>query len=399
MHTAAPEEVGLSSERLARISTRMQHYIDEEKFAGIVTLVSRYGQVAHFEACGMQNIGANIPMALDTVFRIYSMTKPIISVAIMMLFEQGRFLLTDPVSEYIPAFKKLQVCTHSGYTGLELHEPNCNMTLQHLLAHTAGLSYGIFEDSPVEALYRDHRVLARDITLEDMIDRLADIPLMHHPGEAWRYSVATDVLGYLVQTVADMPLEDFLRENILHPLGMYETGFHVTDKLAGRFAAMYGPEDSGGLEEIDSAMTSDYLTSPRRPSGGAGLVSTTSDYLRFTELLLNNGELEGIRLLSRKSIELMTSNHLPDAIMPIEIGGNYLNGYGFGLGFRVMLNPAQAVMIGSEGEFGWSGAANTHFWVDPKESMIGILMTQFMPSGHYPLTNDFRVAAYQSIVD
>ena len=399
MQTAAPEEVGMSSKRLERINTRMQHYIDEDKLAGIVTLVARHGKVVHFEACGMQNIETNIPMSLDTVFRIYSMTKPIISVAVMMLYEQGHFLLTDPVSDYIPAFKKLKVCTKPGYNGLELHTPNCDMTIQHLLDHTAGLSYGFFEDSLIEAMYRDNKVLSRDITLEDMINRLADIPLIYHPGEAWRYSVATDVLGYLVQVVTGMPLELYLKENILHPLGMYETGFHVTDALASRFAAMYGLDESGGLKEIDSATNSDYLSPPQRPSGGGGLISTTSDYLRFTEMLLNNGELDGTRLLSRKSIELMTMNHLPESIMPIEIGGRYLNGYGFGLGFRVMLNPAQAALIGSAGEYGWAGAANTHFWVDPKEAMIGIVMTQFMPSGHYPLANDFRVAAYQSIVD
>lgn len=399
MKTLAPEELGLSTTRLNRINRVMQRYVDEQKLAGIVTLVARHGAIAHFEAFGLRDLEANQPMQLDSIFRIYSMTKPIVSVAVMMLYEAGGFHLNDPVSKFIPAFKDLKVLVKPDYEGLKLAEPEPEMTIRNLLTHTAGLTYGFFEDSPVEAMYREAELLNRDITLEDMIQKLAAIPLIYQPGRAWRYSVATDVLGYLVEVFSGQSLDRFLAENIFHPLGMTDTAFYVPEEKLPRFATNYGPAESGGLEVIDPPATSPYAKPPCRFSGGGGLVSTATDYLRFCQMLLNQGELNGTRLLGRKTIALMTANHLPDDLMPIQIGPNFLHGYGFGLGFRVLLDVAQAGILGSVGEYGWGGAANTYFWIDPQEDLIGILMTQFMPSGHHPVSPDFRVLAYQALVD
>lgn len=400
IETIIPEEVGLSASRLSRINTVMQCYVDQNKLAGVVTLVARRGQVAHFEAFGLMDMAAHKPMQLDTLFRLYSMTKPIVSVACMMLYEQGHFHLSDPVSKFIPAFKDLKVLVTPGFTRLELIEPEREVTIRDLLTHTAGLSYGFFEDSPIDAMYREADMLSRDRSLADMIDCLVEIPLVHHPGRVWRYSVATDVLGYLVEVISGQSLDTYLTEHIFQPLNMTETGFYVPAEKAERFPSTYGPAEIGaGLEVVDAAAKSPYLTPPRRLSGGGGLVSTTTDYLRFAQMLLNEGELAGERLLSRKTIELMTANHLTTEQMPIRIGPSVRYGYGFGLGFRVLVDVAQSEILGSAGEFGWGGAANTYFWVDPQEALIGILMTQFMPAGLHPVSPDFRLLTYQSIID
>ena len=399
MQTTTPESVGLSAERLSRIDPIMEKYISDNELAGMITLIARQGQVAHLKTYGMRHKEADQPMTLDTIFRIYSMTKPVASVALMMLYEQGLFHLDDPASKFIPDFKRLKVCDGPAYTGLKLSEPDCEMTIRHLLTHTAGLSYGWFDDTPVDALYRELQPMDRQTSLEEMVKQLAEIPLAFHPGSAWRYSVATDVVGYLVQAISGLPLETYLGEKIFQPLGMAETGFHVPADKVDRFAAVYGPCETNDLKVDDDPTTSQFLTPPNLPSGGGGLVSTIADYLQFAQMLRNQGELAGTRLLSRKSIELMTLNHLPAALLPIEIGGNLIAGYGFGLGFRVMVDVAASQALGSVGEYGWSGAANTYFWIDPAEDMIGILMTQFMPSGTYPISRDFRVLAYQSIMD
>ena len=398
MKTITPEQVGVSSTRLSRIGPVMQLYVDEDKLAGILTLIARRGRIVHLEKVGMMDIEANKPMQFDTIFRIYSMTKPITSVAVMMLYEEGRFQLGDPISRFIPDFKHVKVFTGETTSGLELVDAEREITIWDLLTHTSGLSYGMAEDSPVDALYRkqiwERLEQKPETTLDDMVKTLAKLPLVHQPGAGWTYSMATDVLGYLVQVVSGMPFDEFLKGRILEPLGMVDTDFYVPAEKIDRFAANYGPAEEGGLKVIDRPSSSHYAKPTTHPSGGGGLVSTAADYVRFAQMLLNRGEYDGIRLLGSKTIEFMTMDHLADGLHPFED-----QSYGFGLGFDVRTSVARSQIMGSVGSFGWGGAANTNFWIDPKEELIGLLMLQFMPSGHYPVVPDFRVLTYQAIID
>lgn len=373
----------------------MQRYIDQRKLAGIATLVARRGRVVHFERFGLQDIEANEPIQLDTIFRIYSMTKPITSVALMMLYEQGLFHLTDPVSKFIPGFKKVKVLVN----GLELADPARDITIHDLLTHTAGLSYGDDEETQVDQLYRQADLFRADITLEEMIRRLTDLPLAHQPGQVWHYSVATDVLGYLVELISGMSLDDFFEQNIFQPLGMADTSFSVPPERIDRFATLYGPTEDGALEVLDRPATSEWLAPVSLYSGGHGLVSTAADYLRFAQMVLNKGELHGVRLLGPRTIGLMTTNHLPPALLPIAMGDAQMPGIGFGLGFSVMMDVARSGMMGSVGLHGWGGYASTHFWVDPQERLVGVLMLQLLPSRTYPTTEDFRTLVYQALID
>ena len=398
MNTVKPEQVGCSSERLKRIGTVMQRYVNEDKIAGILAMVARRGQVVYSECFGMMDIEANKPMQFDTLFRIYSMTKPITSVAVMMLYEQGHFQLADPVSRFIPSFEDVKVLVNATESGLELANLEREITIRHLLTHTSGLSYGSDENDPLDKMYQKRiwRVLEQkpDTTLERMVQELAWLPLAHQPGSAWRYSMATDVLGYLVQAVSGMGFDDFLKQRIFEPLGMVDTDFYVPEEKIERFAANYGPGEEGGLKVIDAPATSRFARPTRHPSGGGGLVSTASDYVRFAHMLLNKGELDGVRLLGRKTIELMTMNHLPDEFHPFEDPSR-----GFGLGVSVLTDVARSQTLGSVGTYGWGGAANTVFWVDPQEELIGLLLLQFMPSDTYPVESDFKVLVYQALVD
>jgi CubicO group peptidase (beta-lactamase class C family) len=394
MKKSTPEELGFSANRLKRIDTAMQRYVDQKTLAGLVTLVARRGGVVHFEKFGYQDIETREPMELDTIFRIYSMTKPITSVALMMLFEHCLIRLTDPVTKFIPEFKKVKVLVSEG----KLADLEREITIQDLLRHTAGLSYGDDEDSPVDELYRQADIFNTDITLEEMIRRIADLPLANQPGQVWRYSVATDVVGYLVEVISDMSLAEFFDEKIFRPLGMEDTSFSVPPDKIDRFATLYGKTEKSALDLIDTATGGNYFN-VRLHSGGHGLVSTMADYLRFAQLVLDKGELDGVRLLGPKTMELMTTNHLPPALIPIAMGEEQMPGFGFGLGFSVMMDVAQSGMMGSVGLHGWGGWANTHFWVDPQEQLIGILMLQYVPSGTYPVTNDFRTLVYQALID
>ena len=394
MQIGKPEDMGFCSQRLARITTKMRRYVDEQKLAGISTLMARRGKVVHFEQVGMANIEAGTPMAADTLFRIYSMTKPITSVAVLMLLEESRFRLNDPVADYLPEFKDSRVLDNTN-----LVKPQRPMTIRDLLTHTAGLSYGFDENYHLDQLYGQQVWGAVEsnpnLTLAEWIGTIARLPLAYHPGTRYRYSVATDVLGYLVQVVAGVPFADFLQERIFAPLGMNDTCFTLPAEKLSRFATNYGPKEGGGLQVIDAPQNSRYVRPTQRPSGGGGLLSTSGDYLRFTQLLLNGGELDGVRLLGRKSVELMTTNHLPDGIY---VDNDPTTGLGFGLGVSVLLDLGKGQTLGSVGTYGWGGAANTNFWIDPREEMIGILMLQFMPSGTYPVTPDFRILAYQALV-
>lgn len=390
-----PDSLGFAPARLSRIHPTMQRYVDAGKLAGVQTLILRRGQIVHHDCVGMRNIEAAQPLSPDTIYRIYSMTKPITTVAALMLFEEGRFHLYDPVANYLPAFKDVQVCERSGVLGPDLVKPSTPMTIHHLMTHTGGLSYGWFEDTPVDALYRQAGIMEPATNRDEWLARVASLPLVSHPGAAWRYSVSTDVLGALVEVLSGQSLGDFFQERIFGPLGMVDTAFHVPAHKADRFAAVYGP----GLQVVDAPQRSQFLQTDRIHSGGGGLVSTTADYLRFAQMLMNHGELGGERLLGRKTVELMTLNHLPASIMPIAIGISPVRGCGFGLGVRVLEDVAASQRLGSVGEFGWGGAANTDFWVDPKEEIIGLFMTQFMPSDTYNARRDFRNLVYQALVD
>jgi len=397
MDIATPETLGFSSQRLARINTVMQHYVDENKLAGIVTLVARRNEVVHLAKCGMADIDAGLPMEFDTLFRIFSMTKPITSTAVLMLYEEGRLRLTDPVSQYIPAFKDVKVLDYTEGSGVRQVDPVRPVTIRDLLTHTAGLSYGFDEGVYVDESVRKHVWTAMeanpDLTLEAFVAQVAKVPLAHQPGTRFRYSLATDVLGFLAQIISGMPFDDFLKRRIFEPLGMPDTDFWAPPEKIGRLAVCYGPAEGGGLQATNPRTMMDYTRHPKIPSGGGGLVSTIVDYLRFCRMLLNKGELDGVRLLGRKTVELMTTNHLPDGVHPDDPA------YGFGLGVNVLMDLGKSQTLGSIGSFGWGGAANTNFWIDPVEELIGILMLQFMPSETYPVAPDFRILAYQALVD
>jgi CubicO group peptidase (beta-lactamase class C family) len=398
---STPESVGFSSSRLQRINARMQSYIDQEKLAGMVTLVARRGQIIHFECHGQRDREAARPMEQDTIFRIYSMTKPITTVAAMMLFEEGRFRLNDPVSHYIPAFANTPVYVRSGPDGFELAQQERPMTIHDLMVHTSGLTYGFLQELPVDEMYQKAKLLdTRDYgrSLAEQVKALAEVPLAAQPGSTWRYSVSTDVLGYLIECLTDQPLGDFFAEHIFAPLGMVDTAFHVHAEKVDRLATVYGPAEEGGLKVVDQADESPFTRPPGFGSGGGGLVSTTMDYYRFCQMMLNGGELDGNRLLGRKTVELMTMNHLPPALLPARLG-QPMPGSGFGLGFSVLMDVAAKQLLGSVGSYSWGGAANTTFWIDPKEELVGILMIQFMPPGTYPVNEDFHNLVYQAIDD
>jgi len=397
MKTIDPGQVGVDAKRLARIGPAMAGYVKRGQVAGITTLVARYGEIVHFDCSGHADVEAHRPMAEETIFRIYSMTKPITAVAAMMLYEEGRFHLYDPVAKYIPGFADLKVFTRSGFAGLELEPLNRPITFKDLFIHTSGLTYGFFEDNPIDALYREADLFNDEQPLSAMVERLSEIPLLYQPGTRWNYSFSTDVLGYLVECMADMSLESFFNERILGPLGMRDTGFAVPPGEVDRFSTVYTHDETGHLAPMDPASTSRFVLPAICHSGGGGLVSTSGDYLRFAQMLLNKGELEGVRLLSRKTVELMTSDHLPPELRPMQIGDNVIRGQGSGLGVAVLTDLGEYSALGSVGSYGWGGAANTNFWIDPAEGLIGILMAQYMPSDTFPVVDDFRVLAYQAL--
>jgi CubicO group peptidase (beta-lactamase class C family) len=409
----APEVVGFSAARLARIRPVMQKFVDQHGFAGISTLIARRGRVVYADQVGVQDKDSQTPLAADTIFRIYSMTKPIICVALMTLFEEGRFHLFDPVAKFLPAFGKLRVlsATPSGeLTETELVRP---VTLRDLFTHTAGLTYNFLEDSPVGELYRQANLMSDTRrSLEATIGELTRLPLAYQPGTRWHYSMAIDVLAHLIEVIAGQPLRDVLRQRLFEPLGMHDTDFFVPPDKRHRVATVYGHPDittttfgaifaawqQGYNERIDVAATYPADNTSNFVRGGHGLFSTTTDYLRFAQMLLNRGQLDGARILAPKVVDLMHMNHIPPALLPFEVGGIYSNGYGHGLDGRVLLNPAEAMIPGSVGEFGWSGAAKTYYWVDPHEQLIGILMSQFMVSFEHP-EKALQVLAYQALIE
>jgi CubicO group peptidase (beta-lactamase class C family) len=406
----SPEAVGFSSERLARIRPAMQTYVDRRGFSGISTMLARRGQVIHFEQVGWQDRERQTPLSADAIFRIYSMTKPIICTALMTLYEEGRFQLFDPVAKYLPAFGNVRVLagTDANPQEVDLIRP---IIIRDLFTHTSGLTYNFLEDSPVSEMYRQSSILSNgDRTLEAMIGELARLPLAYQPGTKWHYSVSIDVLAHLIEVISGQPLQDFLNERLFAPLGMVDTGFTVPAAKRDRIMTMYGSPDvtgstisalfeawqSGFNERID-VETTYPVDNPNFARGGHGLFSTAWDYMRFAQMLLNRGELDGARILGPKIVEFMHMNHVAPALLPFEIGGKPSSGYGFGLGSRVLLNVAESMVPGSVGEFGWSGAAKTYFWVDPQEEIIGVLMTQYMMGFDLP-EKDFQVLVYQALM-
>src|SRR5215211_1431563 len=412
---APPESAGMSAAALNRIEGHLkQRYIDAGRFPGTQLMVYRRGKIVHSTVQGFADVERKVPVKDDTIFRIYSMTKPITSVAFMMLVEEGRVALDEPVHKYIPEWKNLGVFVAGSSPAFLTRPPSRPMQIVDLLRHTSGLTYGFQQRSNVDAGYREKKISEAG-TLQSMIDDLAKMPLEFSPGEAWNYSVSTDVIGYLIGKISGQPFEQFLKQRIFNPLGMNDTDFFVPADKAHRFAACYSADPQGGmtfhaterkgtLTLQDDPAKSSFLSPPSLLSGSGGLCSTSANYLTFCRALLNGGELGGARLIGPKTLALMTSNHLP--------GGRYLpdvsrslfseatyNGVGFGLGFQITMNPAQTLLPGSVGEYSWGGAATTSFWIDPAEELIAIFMTQVLPSSAYPVRRELRTMVYSAITD
>jgi CubicO group peptidase (beta-lactamase class C family) len=410
-----PEDLGLSGERLARIGPFFEdRYVRTGMLPGVLTAVARRGQVATLACSGQRDAATGAPLTADTIFRIYSMTKPIVSVALMTLYEEGRFQLDDPVARFIPEFADLRVWDDGTPLAYRTTYPERPMEVRDLLTHTSGLTYGFMGRHPVDALYRRAGVEGRAVLaptegapssdLAEMIAKLADLPLQFSPGARWNYSVSTDVCGRLVEVLSGQPLDRFLAGRIFEPLRMVDTGFLVTSEQAERLAACYALTAKDKLAPVDPVATSTYRSAPTFLSGGGGLVSTASDYVRFALMLLNGGELDGARVLGRRTVEYMTTNHLPTGGDLASMGQRVFSettyeGIGFGLGFSVMLDPARAAVIGSVGEYAWGGAASTMFWVDPREELVGVLLTQLIPSSAYPLRREMKALTYQALID
>ncbi len=374
-----PERVGLVTDSLAEIDTLMKSYVDDGKLAGIVLLIARDGKVAHAGVYGKMDLEAGQPMRRDALFRIYSMTKPITGVALMTLYDEGRFQLDDPVSKYLSGFDQVKVFAGKEGDTIKLVDLKRPVTIRDLMRHTAGLAYGLFPATPVDAMYTQARLLDRTQNLDSMLERLLKLPLAAQPGEKWMYSIAVDVQGKLIETLSGKPLDEFFSQRVFKPLAMHDTSFSVPATKLDRLTVNYGKKD-GSLSPIDGSKTSQFATAPALLSGGGGLVSTADDYLRFAQMMLNRGELDGARILKPETVDLMTQSHLPDDLVPIKLGPLPLPNMGFGLDFAVRVKTGKGEPAGSLGEYGWGGAASTQFFVAPRENLIYVGMTQFMPS-------------------
>lgn len=405
---ASPESVGLSSARLQRVENAMQQYVANKQIAGAVVLVARKGTIAYMKSAGLQDIETKKPMQDNTIFRIASMTKPITSVAVMMLLEEGRFRLDDPLHKYLPEFKDMKVLVDATVTNGKANADSLAaakrpITIRHLLTHTAGFTY--HWNARLGPLYDKHGVAhgigLHQETLAESMKKLAALPLTHHPGDEWEYGLSTDVLGYLVEVVSGKSFDEFLRERLFAPLKMNDTHFFLPENKAARLATVYQFSTEKGLVKAPDHITlqgrGDYsphypVTGPKRYfSGGAGLSSTATDYARFAQMLLNGGELDGVRLLSRKSIELMTTDFSKEKTAPF--------GFGFGLGFGIKNDVTFSGELGSAGSYSWSGAFYTRFWIDAKEQLFAISMVQLLTEGGVDMNEKFPTLVYQAIVD
>lgn len=398
--------VGVDPTRLSRLDDHFAKYVDDGRLAGWQVLIQRHGQLVHQRTYGMRDLEAGRTFDDDTIVRLYSMTKPITSVAAMILIEEGRLQLKDPVSAYIPAFADTRVY-RSGSIQRPVTEPQTEpMLIWHLLTHMSGLTYGFHNTHAVDAMYRAAGFewgQPEDLDLAQCCDRWAALPLVFQPGTEWNYGISTDVLGRVVEVVAGCDLETFFRTRILDPLGMTDTTFHLPDASADRLAALYVPHPADGT----AVRAPEFLIRPLRPkmlSGGGGLYGTASDYLRFCQMLLGGGALEGERILGRHTVDYMGSNHLPGGVDLETIGRplfaeSTFTGMGFGLGFSVVIDPAENKVPSSVGEMAWGGAASTAFWVDPVEDLAVVFLTQLMPSSTHPIRPLLKQLVYQALVD
>ena len=407
--TAPPEQLGLAPDRLERIVTLVQDAVDRNEVAGAVTLVSRLGRVGHLEAVGWRDIGRDAPMETDTLFRIASMTKAVTSVAVMQLYESGALMLSDPVSTYLPAFATMEVLAPPERGGAEytLEPARRPITIRHLLTHTSGISYRFLSPPHLASYYVDAEIsdgLSQTAgTIGEMVDRLARLPLAHQPGALFTYALGVDVLGRVIEVITGETLADYMAAEIFEPLGMLDTGFFTDLTDAERFASIYTPRGDGIVKVSESPVVSSdrrtiysngypYDGPQTYYSGGAGLSSTISDYARLLQALLNGGELDGARILGRRTVQLMTRDHLAGLGVPD-------TGQRFGLGFSISGDPGLTGGPRSEGAFGWLGFFNTVYWVDPEEQLVAIIMTQLYPNNGSQLTDKFEVLVYSAILD
>ena len=399
-----PKRVGFAPDRINRITEHLnRNYIEPGKIAGCQALVARHGHIAYFKSLGLMDRERRKPVADDTIFRLYSMTKPIASVALMTLYERGYFQLNDPVSRFIPSWRDHKVWVSGEGASMVTAAPTRPMTMRHVLSHTGGLTYGN-TNHPVDRVYREvGAARGAGETLAGFAEKLAKVPLRYAPGERWMYSLSTDVCGYLVETISEKRFDEYLQETIFDPLGMKDTSFMVAPRKLDRFAANYqrGPDKT--LKLIDDPERSNYLKQPTFFSGGGGLTGTTADYFRFCEMLRRGGELDSARVLGPRTIEIMHRNHLAGGkdLTQMAIGGfseTANEGVGFGLGFAMTLGQVETGALGG-GDYYWGGAASTIFWVDPKEDMVVIFMTQLMPSGTFNFRGQLRNIIYSAIVE
>jgi len=400
IETSSSTQPGFSEAGLAGIEQMMASYIAAGKSAGMLTLVSRHGKIAQLSCHGHSDIASATALREDTIFRIYSMTKPITSVALMTLMEQGQLELDDAAKRWIPALAELEVY---GQGKIE-----SAITIRQLLTHTAGFSYGFEpEKYPVDELYAEvWRGRIQDQTMEQLMQTLLEFPLVAQPGSLWHYSIATDICGYLVELISGMPFADYLQKVIFDPLEMVDTGFEVPASKIERFATLYGYTENDALAQLETNEKSPFISAVsgipiRLHSGGGGLVSTAPDYLRFAQMMLNRGELGGRRIIKPETVALMTHNHVAQELLPLSFNGvtpGEFNGYGFGLGYCITMDPANTGAPGSRGDFGWGGMADTYCWIDPQQEMVAILMQQYLPSLHHAGRKDFRDAVYRALV-
>jgi len=400
-----PETVGFSSERLENLHALMQRTVDQKQIAGIVTILARHGKVVEYRTYGQRDMASGAPMTKDVIFRDFSMTKPVTGVAMMILYEQGKWLPSDPIAKFIPEFAHLKVYKGTGADGkMILVDPDHAPTMRELMTHTAGFTYGFFGDTPVDKMYREENLLASK-NLQEFVEKLSRIPLLYQPGKGWTYSMSMDIEGYIVEKLSGQSLPDFMRDRIYQPLGMRDAGFFVPAEKRNRFTTLYRTGPNGELiaDASASRRSGDYDVQPPMPSGGGGMVSTAEDYYRFAQMLANGGELDGKRILSPATVKLMASNHVPAELLTGQFGIGYQvmrPGFGYGYNGAVVFDPLEANLPDGKGAFFWDGAAGTWFWVDPTNDVVFIGMIQRMLGPASPnLEYESRSAVYGALVD